>query len=155
MTTTIDPTTYSTIDHSSSTHATEPTARVRPLWRTGVAAGVAAAAATMAVAATASAAGASLEVAPGEAIPVSGFGQLTILCSAVGVLMARCIRSRARQPRRTFVRATVALTVLSIVPDVLLSTDTATKVVLVLTHVVAAAIVIPALASRLPEHGTR
>ena len=44
------------------------------------------------------------------------------------------------------------LTALSLVPDVLLSTDVATKVSLIVTHLVAAAIVIPALAAQLPEH---
>ncbi len=47
------------------------------------------------------------------------------------------------------------LTALSIVPDVILSAAISTKVTLVLTHLVAAAIVIPALARRLPEQGTR
>ncbi len=37
----------------------------------------------------------------------------------------------------------------------MLSTDTATKVTLVLTHLVAAAIVIPALACGLPERAAR
>ncbi len=54
------------------------------------------------------------------------------------------------------VRATtVVLTALSVVPDVILSASAATKATLILTHLVAAAIVIPALSSRLSEHGTR
>jgi hypothetical protein len=37
------------------------------------------------------------------------------------------------------------------VPDLVLSTDVATKLTLVVTHLVAAAIVIPIVASRLPS----
>jgi hypothetical protein len=47
------------------------------------------------------------------------------------------------------VRTTVALTVLSFVPDVIAPAAPATKALLMLTHVVAAAIVIPAIARRL------
>ena len=135
--------------------ATVPSTRPTPvptLGRTGLGAGLAAAAATIAVAALARTIGVSLETAPGEAIPVAGFGQLTLFCTALGVLMARTIGRRARRPRPTFTTATMVLTALSLVPDVMLSTDVATKATLVLTHLVAAAIVIPALAARLPEH---
>jgi uncharacterized membrane protein YoaK (UPF0700 family) len=116
---------------------------------------MAAAAATTAVAAVAQAGGVSLETAPGEAIPVVGFAQLTLFFTAVGVLIARRISRRADRPRRAFVRTTVALTALSFVPDLALDTDVATKVTLVLTHVVAATIVIPALSRQLREHGAR
>jgi len=47
------------------------------------------------------------------------------------------------------VRTTVALTALSVVPDFLIGVEARAVAVLVLTHVVAAAIVIPTLASRL------
>jgi hypothetical protein len=126
----------------------------QPLGRVGLAAGLAAAAATVAVAGTAHGMGVSLETAPGKAIPVVGFGQLTLFFVAIGVLIARAIGRRASQPRSTFVRTTVALTALSVLPDVVLSTGVATKGTLVLTHVVAAAIVIPALSSRLAERAT-
>jgi hypothetical protein len=123
------------------------------LWRPGLVAGLCAAAATVAVAACAHAAGVSLETAPGEAIPVLGFGQLTLFFTAVGVLMARIMSRRARRPRSTFVRTTVVLTALSLVPDLVLSAGAATKATLIVTHLVAAAIVVPALAKRLPEQG--
>jgi hypothetical protein len=58
---------------------------------------------------------------------------------------------RASRPRRTFVTTAIALTLLSIVPDLLVNAQVSTKLTLVLTHFVAAAIVVPALASRLPE----
>jgi uncharacterized protein DUF6069 len=149
MTATLTPTTT-----SAPASAGQPVA-AKPIWRAGVAAGLAAAAATVAVAGIAHAAGVSLETAPGEAIPVLGFGQLTLFFTAIGVLIAKGIRRRARQPRSTFTRTTVALTALSVVPDMVISAGVSTKATLVLTHLVAAAIVIPALSARLPEASTR
>ena len=148
MTATITPTTTSTVPDAG-------TATPRSLWRTGAGAGVIAAFATVAVAGIAHAAGVSLETAPGQAVPVLGFGQLTLFFTAVGVLIARCLRSRARRPRSTFTRTTVALTALSVVPDVLLSASVSTKMTLVVTHLVAAAIVVPALSARMPEAAVR
>jgi hypothetical protein len=55
----------------------------------------------------------------------------------------------ARRPRTAFVRTTIVLTALSLVPDVLADASAATKVVLMLAHVVAATIVIPTIARRL------
>ena len=140
MTATITP--AATTVRSSST----PT-----LWRHGLTAGVVAAGATTVVAAAAHALGVSLETAPGEAIPVAGFAQLTLVFTAVGVLIARAIGRRARRPSATFVKTTVVLTALSLLPDVAIDGDVATKLTLMLTHLVAAAIVIPALSRRLAE----
>lgn len=149
MTATLTPTV------TTPTTLAERSGSTPPLWRAGLAAGVVAAAATVAIAAAAHGLGVSLETAPGKAIPVLGFGQLTLFFTAIGVLIARTLGRRARQPRSTFTRTTVALTVLSVVPDLALSAAAATKVTLILTHVVAAAIVIPALASRVPERSAR
>ena len=55
----------------------------------------------------------------------------------------------ARHPRSTFVRTTVVLTVLSFVPDMIVDATPVTKALLMLTHLVAAAIVIPAVARKL------
>ena len=147
MTATITPTTTSTVPAAGST-------RTRSLWKSGAGAGCVAAAATIAVAAAAHGLGVKLETAPGEAVPVLGFGQLTLFFTAIGVLIARSIGRRAGRPRTTLVRTTAALTALSLVPDVMLSAGAATKVTFMLTHLVAAAIVIPVLACRLPEHRT-
>ena len=127
--------------------ATGPTKQIR---RTGVLAGLAASVATATTAAVASAFDVSLRVG-GEAIPVIGFAQLTFVAAIIGTVMAVVLSHRARRPRHTFVVSTVALTALSIVPDVTADAQTATKLVLALTHVIAAAIVIPALASRLTD----
>jgi len=121
------------------------------VWKAGVKAGLVAAAATVGIVAVAHAANVPVETAPGESIPLLGFAQMTLLCTALGVLIARVVGRRAAHPRSLFTKVAIALTALSLLPDVALSTGTADKLTLIATHLVAAAIVIPALASRLPE----
>jgi hypothetical protein len=130
----------------NTTRAT--TSTIGALIRTGVIAAFAASAATMAVAAAGHAVGISLDMG-GAPIPVAGFGVLTAAFSLIGVVIAALLSRFARRPRRTFVRTTVVLTVLSLVPDVIADAGAATKALLMLTHLVAAAIVIPAVARRL------
>jgi hypothetical protein len=48
-----------------------------------------------------------------------------------------------------FVATTIVLTALSLVPDVVVDAAVATKLLLMVTHLVAGAIVIPAVARRL------
>ena len=121
------------------------------IWRRAVIAGLSASAATSVVAAVAHAAGVSLNI-NGEPIPVSGFATLTLLFTTVGFGLAVAVRRWAGNPRRTFIRTTVALTALSFLPDLLVSGAAAeTRVTLMVTHLVAAAMFIPAIASRLPE----
>lgn len=124
------------------------TSTTRSLVATGVAAAAVASVATSLVAAAGSAAGISLDVS-GAPIPVTGFAMLTAIFSLVGLVLAVVLARFARRPRTAFVRTTVVLTVLSLVPDVIADATTATKMLLMLTHLVAAAIVIPAIARRL------
>lgn len=131
----------------------ETTPGTRSLWKTGATAGVTAAVATTAIAAAARALDVSLAI-DGESIPILGFAQLTLFFTAVGVVLAKGLARRAGRPRSTFVTTTVVLTVLSLVPDAVASADAASKVTLMLTHLVAAAIVIPAVSARLPEQST-
>lgn len=126
---------------------TEATTPAR-LWPAGLGFALLAGAATSAVAAVAHAAGVSLEVG-GEEIPLLGFANLTVILSVVGLGIATGIRRWSAAPRRTWVITASALTALSLVPDVLADASVATKVTLMTTHVVAAAIVVPALARRL------
>jgi hypothetical protein len=126
---------------------TSATAR-RALAVPGIAAGLAAAAATTTVAGVARAAGVAL-AAEGEQIPLLGFAQITFIFSIVGLILAAVLRRKAARPRRTFVRTTVALTAVSLAAPFTLPMDGVSIAVLILTHVVAAAIVIPAVASRL------
>ncbi|RAO13732.1 hypothetical protein ONO23_03484 [Micromonospora noduli] len=131
---------------ANTTRATAST--VGAVIRTGAVATAAASAATMTVAAAGHLAGISLDLG-GAPIPVTGFGVLTAVFSLIGVAIAASLARFARRPRLTFVRTTVVLTVLSLVPDVIADAGAATKALLMLTHLVAAAIVIPAVARRL------
>jgi hypothetical protein len=133
---------------TTTTAAKPTTAPAKPLIRDGLAAAAVAAAATATVAAVGDFAGISLNVA-GAPIPVTGFAMLTVIFSVVGLVLALVLARFARRPRTAFVRTTIALTALSLVPDVLADATTATKALLMLTHLVAAAIVIPAIARRL------
>jgi hypothetical protein len=135
---------------TTTTRPASPTSPSRELRRRGAVAGVAAAAATVGVAGAADAIGVPIEVG-GESIPLLGFAQLTLVAAVIGVVMASVMARRAVHARHTFVSTTLALTALSFVPDVLADAQTATKITLILTHVAAAAIVIPALASRLAD----
>jgi hypothetical protein len=119
-----------------------------PLWRPALVCGALAAAATTAIAAVADAAGVSFET-DGEPIPLIGFAQMTLLGALLGLVIARLCR-RAAHPRAMFLRITVALTALSVVPGITMSFDAASRTVLVLAHMAAAAIVVPVLARRLP-----
>jgi Family of unknown function (DUF6069) len=132
---------------ASTTTATAP--RTVPLWRTGGLAAITAALATTAIAAVARSAGVSLEI-DGAPIPLLGFTQLTLACAAIGLVLAVALRRWAAKPRRTFMVVTAVLTVLSVGPDLLVSAAPSTRIVLVLSHLVAAAIVVPLVAGRLP-----
>ena len=140
-----------TLTTSTSTSATTTSATtVRPsLWKPGLQAGLVAAVATTAVVIVARAADVPVAV-QGEQIPLAGFAQLTLVATVIGIVIARVLSTRARHPGHTFMVATVALTAVSLVPDVLADATTASRLTLGLTHLVAAAIVIPTLAKRLP-----
>jgi hypothetical protein len=88
-------------------------------------------------------------VVGGAPIPVSGFAVLTAIFSVIGLILALILTRTVRRPRTVFVRTTVVLTALSLVPDVAADATAATKMLLMLAHLVAAAIVIPAITRRL------
>ena len=104
--------------------------------------------ATMTVAAAGHAMGISLDMS-GAPIPITGFGVLTAGLSLIGLVLAVALARWARHPQRTFVRTTVALTALSLVPDAIADASSATKALLMLTHLLAALIVVPAITRRL------
>ena len=137
---------------------TDQSARMS-VWKHGIAAAVVAAAVTTGLAYVASRAGVSFadpahpELPP---IPPLGFTELPLVFSLIGVALAATMARKARRPRSTFVRTALALLALSVVPDfveipslMIPDFDTATGLTLAGLHVVAAAIVIPVLASRL------
>lgn len=113
----------------------------RVSWTRGAAVALAAAAAATAVAGVFQAAGHTLSVTDGP-IPLLAFGQMVLIFTVVGIVIAR------HTSRTAFHRVTIALTVLSCVPDLALGDGVLSKAGLMLTHVVAAAIVIPRLARR-------
>jgi hypothetical protein len=128
--------------------ATPRVTSTRSLLGTGVVATALASVSTPVVAAAGRAAGISLDIG-GASIPLLGFANLTAFFSLIGLVLAVVLARTARRPRSTFVRTTVVLTALSLVPDVLVDAAVATQLLLMLTHLVAAAIVIPAVARRL------
>jgi hypothetical protein len=134
---------------TTATEAPARTTRARAFWAAGLVSGAFAAAATTLIAAAARAADVPLAI-DGEEIPLFGFAQLTMMGAVIGTVFAVSLAKWARRPQRTFVVTTVVLTAVSLVPDVMANATTGSKLVLMLTHVVAAAIVVPALAKRLP-----
>ncbi|MBO0842757.1 MAG: cell envelope biogenesis protein OmpA [Nocardioides sp.] len=133
----------------NSIHSTTRTSTRRSVWKHGLAASAGATVATTTLAAIASAAGVSFAGPDGSSIPLAGFAQLTLAFSLVGIVIAAVMARVARTPRRTFVRTTVALTVLSVVPDATFGFSAGSAVTLMALHAVAAVIVIPVLARRL------
>jgi hypothetical protein len=140
---------------NSTTIATGPargrvTRRFGRLAGTGLAAALAATAATTGGAALAHAAGVDFEIPDGgEAIPLPGFAVMTGLWSVAGVVIAAALLRWSARPARRFVQATVALTALSLVPPLLSGANAATVVALVVLHLVPAAVMIPTLAQSL------
>jgi Family of unknown function (DUF6069) len=129
--------------------ATPTTPATRPaLVVPGVVAVAAAAAVTTVVALIANAAGVDF-VSRGEPIPAAGFAVMTAMLALPAIVLAAALRRWAGRPRRTWVRGTVTLTALSLAAPFVLRTDAASVAVLMLAHLVAAAIVIPAIAARL------
>lgn len=83
-----------------------------------------------------------------RADPLLGFAQLTLAGAVIGGVLATILHTRAHRPPRPFVVTAVALTAVSIVPDFTMPIEAASSVVSPLTHVVAAAIIVPSLAAR-------
>ena len=124
------------------------------LARTGLLATVAAAAATGLGAGLAGAAGIRLDVQGGR-IPASGIAFVTAVLSLVGVALAAALLRWSAHPAPLFVRVTVGLTVVSLVPPLVWASDAATTVTLVVLHLIAAAVTIPALSRSLQSPHVR
>ncbi len=119
--------------------------------RAGLIGGLVAAVANLALVGAVHGAGVSVDVA-GEAIPVAGFAMLTFVGALLGIGIAAILRRRATRPQRTFVVTTAVLTALSLIPDATADAAGGTRVLLIATHLVAAAIIIPTIARRLADH---
>ena len=122
----------------------------KSLVKAGLVAIVVAAVATTLIAFIAKQAGNSL-VVMGAPLRLSGFAMFTVILAGLGLILAVILARTVRRPRTVFVRTTIVLTVLSFVPDLLVPAETSTRLVLMFTHLVAAAIVIPVIARRLAD----
>lgn len=124
--------------------------RVRGLVGKGLAAAVAAAAATTLVAALAKAAGVEFEIPDGgETIPLSGIAFVTGVFSVVGIVIAVALLRWSAHPVRRFTWTTASLTAISLIPPLLSGAAAATVAALIVLHLVAAAVMIPALSRTL------
>ncbi|MFI7306043.1 DUF6069 family protein [Micromonospora aurantiaca] len=119
----------------------------RRLAVTGLVATLAAAVVTTLAAALARAGGVDFEIPDGggETIPLGGFAVVTGFFSLVGVVIAAVLLRFSTRPARRFGWTAVALTALSMVPPFIAGGDAATTIALVGLHLVAAAVMIPAL----------
>ncbi|SNY39019.1 DUF6069 family protein [Paractinoplanes atraurantiacus] len=103
-------------------------------------------AATTLAAALARALGVDFEVPDGgETIPLSGIAVVTGFFSLVGVVMAFAFRRWSARPAERFGWTAGALTAISLIPPFLSGAGAATVATLVVLHLIAAAVMIPAL----------
>ncbi len=121
---------------------------MRRLARNGLLATVCAMLATGLGAALAGASGVDLDVDGGR-VPASGVAVMTGVWSLVGVALAAALLRWSSRPAALFVRIALGLTALSLVPPLVWADDAAVAATLVVLHLVAAAVMIPALARSL------
>ncbi|MEU1588370.1 DUF6069 family protein [Micromonospora sp. NPDC005710] len=122
------------------------TRRLGGLAGTGLIATLAAMVATTLGAALARVVGVDFEIPDGgETIPLAGIAVVTGFFSVVGVVIAVALLRWSARPADRFVRVAVALTALSLVPAPVSGANAATVAVLLGLHLVAAAVMIPAL----------
>ena len=82
---------------------------------------------------------------PGNTVPITAasFSIGVLFSSFFGVVIAVALARWAKRPARTFQRAAIALTAVSLYAPFTAQTDTATKYLLAVGHVVAAAVIVP------------
>jgi hypothetical protein len=131
-----------TLTTTTTAHPTTTDRRAgRVTWKRGLATGAVAAVVVTVIAAGFHAAGAPLSLVDGQ-LPLPSFAQMVLLSTVAGIVIAR------HTSRATFYRVAIGLTVLSCVPDIAWGAGVVDKAGLVLTHVVAGAIIIPRIARR-------
>jgi hypothetical protein len=140
--------------------------RERPLWQVGLAAALAASAANVVVYLVARAVSVPLELTEVFSdhfgrIPVQGFVLATLLDGgATATILALACRRWATRPRAYFVALTVIGAAASLGLPIASDGTTATKIVLSISHGIAAVVIVSALALSLPTrrpvcHGWR
>jgi hypothetical protein len=120
-----------------------------PSLRQATVAGVAGAGATTAAAFVLRTAGVHLAV--GGQVPLAAFAQFTLIGAALGGLLLAVVERHSVMPRRRFLRIAVTLTGLTLVAPIALADGAASKIGLVATHLVAAAIIVPVLARQITD----
>jgi bacteriorhodopsin len=85
-----------------------------------------------------------------EAIPVFAYFVSTVFGGAIGIVLALIMR-RAGAAKKIFYIVTGVLTLLSLISPLTADATSGTKVILEIMHVLAAAIIIPALAKSLRD----
>jgi hypothetical protein len=119
--------------------------------KTFAAATVGAAIAVEAVVATVNAVGPDVTL-QGQSMPIGGCAIGVLMCMVPAIALLAGLRRWAANPARTWLRVTVALTAVSVVPDLTVSgTPLGSRLALIAAHLVAAAIIVPAVARALPN----
>jgi len=127
----------------------------RPVWQVSAFASVIAAVATELYGLAARAGGVPMSAAgfgqtTATPITVGMFAMGTLLCAFLATILAMILARFAARPARAFAGTAVALTALSLaVPLSAADTATATRLTLAGAHLLAAAIIIPAVSRRL------
>jgi hypothetical protein len=136
--------------------AGETSGDLRRMWAVGAVAGVVSSLLVIALVAIAEGVGVPMEVAENstkqpEQIPLLGYGTLIAGSTLVGLLLATAFGRWTGRPRRAFLITAVVLTAVSFTFPATTTATTATKVMLVITHFIPAALIIPAIAAHLPS----
>ncbi|MBG6097850.1 DUF6069 family protein [Nocardioides luteus] len=152
----------STSTYTEATTTTRQFAGRMPVWLVSTAAVLAGALVTGVYEFVARAIGVPFNVAlPGTgvapaAIPATGLAWAVAELGLIGIVIAVCLTRWAKRPRSTWKRTAWTLTALSLVPSLIAVTDSyATNIMLVISHLVAAAVIVPAVAARLAERNPR
>jgi len=153
---TVPTTTVPTTTVPATFRARDEDASVRSLLRVGASAAVAAAVTAELFTLAARTAGVSMRAAdPGAAsaklIPVGGIFMAVLMNAAGGLLVAVALRKWAKAPAKTFAVLATIYAVLSLLGPIFAAhTHAATKLVLLVAHVIAAAGIIPVVTATLP-----
>lgn len=140
---------------TSPSHTAATVRRPRPVWLVSALAGVVAAVATELYGLAARAAGIPMSAAGfgsarATSITVGMFAMGTLICTFWATVLAVVLARYVRYPARAYLVTTLVLTALSLaVPLSAADTAISTKVMLACGHLLAAAIVIPAVTRRL------
>jgi hypothetical protein len=130
----------------------------RPVWVVAAKAGATATLTTVGYGVAVRAAGVPMKAGGlgahlAKPVTASSFATGTIICAFWGAVLAVLIARYAQRPKRTFVAVAMCLTAISLVgPGAAGATPIQTKLALGFAHLLAAAIIVPALVRRLPDN---